>query len=172
MAHCHSLACGSVSYSMTYMFCWRRLGMKRRQRPVDLALVHFGRIPSVLDRLDFRISRTLEQVRLRLTYLRRGYSRFFIWNTRRAIRRSAQSASMAERHLRIDVWTSQPKSCLFDRTDWLQSGFAENNIFHRHCTYGLLVHVVFYCINVSTESNGENLPSASDTRPTRFCVVK
>jgi hypothetical protein len=61
MVHCHSLACISVSYSITYMFCWQERGMKRRQRAAVLALVYCGRLSSVLDLLDFRISRILER---------------------------------------------------------------------------------------------------------------
>jgi hypothetical protein len=59
---------------MTHMFRRPRLGTKRRQRVVALALVHCGRIFSVLsNRIVFRVSET-GQAKIHIS--RRGYSRF------------------------------------------------------------------------------------------------
>jgi hypothetical protein len=49
MVHCHSLAWGSTRSSMAHMFWWLRLGTKRRQRAVVLALVHCGRMSVLME---------------------------------------------------------------------------------------------------------------------------
>ncbi|CAP79416.1 hypothetical protein PCH_Pc17g01280, partial [Penicillium rubens Wisconsin 54-1255] len=118
MVHCHALACRSVSYSVTYMFRWSKLGRKRRQRVVVLALVRCGRMSSVLlESHRLQDQWNSRQVRIRFTYLRRGYSRFCLGNTHRGctVDQLSRLGRRDIRHLRIDVWTSQPKSCLFDR---------------------------------------------------------